>query len=54
MYGQALSANGILRGMFTDTEDDQIVKALIDAYTASQTLVTTLQAKEGDLTKSEK
>ena len=49
MYGQALAANDILLQMFTDdTEDDQIDKALIDAYAASQRLVTTLQRKESE------
>lgn len=48
MYGQALAANGILLEMLTGTEDDQIIKAVRDAYGATQRLVITLQVKESE------
>ena len=56
IFGQALAANGILHlvSLTTDTEDDQINKAVGDAYAATQRLVATLQRKEGDLTNEAK
>ena len=49
MYGRALAANGILLEMLTGKEDDQIIKAVRDAYGATQRLVITLQVKESEL-----